>query len=299
MTGNGNLRIAALMIALGLGFAVSADAQGRPQMRNHTATEAKPLQLVAATQSLTSNRVSISSSGNTLTIRSNGVPDHEVGRFPNRGNPNRIKAQNYTFKVSLSPKVGSASATRRGGLFGVAINGVPFDPGAAEFWKGNPRSGWQYEALGGAVRLGLDENYGHVQPTGAYHYHGLPVGLMQDLGWSSQAASPLIGYAADGFPIYAITAEVNGSVQKMQSSYRLKSGNRPGGSAPSGDHDGTFVQDYTYVAGAGDLDECNGANVTTAEYPNGTYAYFLTESYPVIPRCLKGQADGSFNKRRR
>lgn len=299
MTGNGNLRIAVLTVALGLGFAIHADAQGRPPMRSHTATEAKPLQLVAATQNLTSNRVIISTSSGKRTIQSNGVPDHEVGRFPNRGNPNRIKAQNYTFKVSLTPKIGSASEMRRGGLFGVAVNGVPFDPGAAEFWKGNPRSGWQYEALGGAVRLGLDENYGHVQPNGAYHYHGLPIGLMQDLGWSSGTASPLIGYAADGFPIYAITADMNGKVVKMTSSYQLKSGRRPGGPEPSGDHDGTFVQDYVYVAGSGSLDQCNGTVVKTAEYPNGTYAYILTESFPVIPRCLKGQADSSFTKRRR
>lgn len=299
MTTQGNIRIIALVAALGLGFVVSADAQGRPNMRQHTATEAKPLQLVSATQTVTSNRVSLSTSGGTRTIRANGVPDHSVGRFPNRGNPHRIKAQNYSFKISMTPQVGKARALQRGALFGVALNGVPFDPGAAEFWQGNPRSGWQYEALGGAVRLGLDENYGHVQPSGAYHYHGLPVGLMQDLGWSSQSESPLIGYAADGFPIYAITVEEGGTVQKMQSSYRLKSGNRPGGSGPSGDYDGTFVQDYAFVDGAGDLDACNGAYVTTQDYPDGTYAYFLTESYPVIPRCLVGQADSSFNKRRR
>lgn len=299
MTTQGNIRIIALVAALGLGFVVSADAQGRPNMRKHTATESKPLQLVAATQNVSTNRVSITTSGNTRTIRSNGVPDHDVGRFPNRGNPHRISAQSYSFKVAMTPQVGKARATQRGALFGVALNGVPFDPGAAEFWQGNPRSGWQYEALGGAVRLGLDENYGHVQPSGAYHYHGLPVGLMQALGWSSQAESPLIGYAADGFPIYAITAEIDGKVQKMQSPYRLKSGNRPGGSAPSGGHDGTFVQDYALVEGAGNLDACNGAYVTTADYPSGTYAYFLTESYPVIPRCLVGEADASFNKRRR
>ncbi len=299
MTGHANIRTIALIAALGLGLVVKADAQGRPPMRKHTATEAKPLDLVAATQSLASNQVSITTAGKVRTIRANGVPDHAVGRFPNRGNPHRITAQNYTFKVPLDPKVGRASATRRGGLFGVAVNGVPFDPGAAEFWQGNRRSGWQYEALGGAVRLGLDENRGHVQPTGAYHYHGLPVGLMQDLGWTGDQASPLIGYAADGFPIYALTAKVNGTVKMMQSSYQLKPGNRPGGSGPSGDYDGTFVQDYTYVAGAGDLDQCNGAHVKTSEYPEGTYAYFLTQSYPVIPRCLMGQADSSFRKPRR
>lgn len=295
----GNLKMGALIVALGLGFVVSADAQGRPQMRKHTATQSKELQLVAANQTVRNARVSFKKNANELTIRANGIPDHAVGRFPNRGNPHSIKAQNYLFKVSLSPEVGTSDALRRGMLFGVAVNGVPFDPGAAEFWKGNPSSGWQYEALGGAVRLGLDENHGHVQPNGAYHYHGLPVGLMQELGWSSQAASPLIGYAADGFPIYAMTADINGRVQKMQSSYRLNSGQRPGGSAPTGQYDGTFVQDYSYVAGAGDLDECNGAYVTTMDYPQGTYAYFLTGSFPVIPRCLTGQADRSFTKVRR
>ncbi|MFY0596416.1 MAG: YHYH protein [Cognatishimia sp.] len=299
MSGTGNIRILALVTALGVASVVDVEAQNRPQMRNHTATETKPLQLASATQTVRSGSVQITTSGSTRTVKSNGVPDHAVGRFPNRGNPNRIKAQSYSFKMTTTPQAGSAKALSRGLLFGVAVNGVPFDPGAAEFWKGNPQSGWQYEALGGAVRLGLDENFGHVQPTGAYHYHGLPVGLMNELGWSSQTASPLIGYAADGFPIYAITANIDGPVRKLQSSYRLKSGNRPGGAGPTGEYDGTFVQDYTYVEGAGDLDQCNGANVKTSEYPNGTYAYFLTDSYPVIPRCLVGQADRSFSKRRR
>jgi hypothetical protein len=254
---------------------------------------------VRANQTKSGSQVAISVRGNTRTITSNGIPDHQVGRFPNRSNPNRISAQNYRFSMPTTPRLNRSPSQRRGTLFGVAVNGVPFDPGTAEVWQGNRRSGWNYEALGGAIPLGLDANYGHVQPTGAYHYHGLPVGLMQELGWSRSKASPLIGYAADGFPIYAITAEVNGKVVEMTSSYRLKSGNRPGGSQPSGDYDGTFVQDYVYVEGAGSLDECNGAMVTTADYPNGTYAYFLTNDFPVIPRCHMGTPDSSFSKRRR
>lgn len=30
------------------------------------------------------------------------------------------------------------------------------------------------------------------------------------------------------------------------------------------------------------LDQCNGANV------DGTYAYFATEEYPFVGRCLQG-----------
>lgn len=293
-----NIKIATLTAALAMGFVAQAEAQGKPKMRQHTATEAETLSLTKATKSAGKAKVSIAESGGKRVITANGIPSHKVGRFPNKGNPHRIKAQTYRFTVSASPRAGGARELRLGQLFGVAVNGVPFDPGAAEFWQGNRRSGWQYEALGGAVPLGLDANYAHVQPTGAYHYHGLPIGLMQELGWSKTKASPLIGYAADGFPIYAMTVENGSKVKEMRSSYRLKSGNRAGGSGPSGPHDGTFVQDYAYVKGAGDLDECNGAKVRTAEYPSGTYAYFLTKNYPVIPRCLVGAPDASFNPRR-
>ncbi|WP_422047987.1 YHYH protein [Shimia sp.] len=288
--------MALLAMTIFVGGAAYCEAQGGPPMRKHTATTTEPLSLARANQSAGRNQVSITNEGNRRVIAANGIPAHKVGSFPNSGNPHSIEAQNYRFTVSLAPDASSRATSNELNLFGVAVNGVPFDPGAAEFWQGNRRSGWQYEALGGAVPLGLDANYAHVQPTGAYHYHGLPIGLLQSLGWSSKAASPLIGYAADGFPIYAITASVNGRVVEMTSSYRLKSGTRPDG--PGGKHDGTFVQDYTYVAGAGSLDECNGAVVKTAEYPNGTYAYFLTETFPVIPRCHKAKADSSFSKRR-
>jgi len=284
------------VVAVCLPFLV--DAQGRPPMRKHTATQSEPLPLETASRRLTGSQVALSSSGQGQKLTSNGLPDHAVGQFPNKGNPHRIAAQSYTFTLPQTGAPGTAQALGLGTLFGVAVNGVPFDPGAAEFWQGNPRSGWQYEALGGAVALGLDANYAHVQPSGAYHYHGLPVGLLTDLGWSGKTASPLIGYAADGYPIYAMTAEVNGQVVKMTSSYQLKSGNRPGGSEPSGRYDGAFIQDDQYVAGSGALDECNGAMVTSAEYPEGTYAYFLTDTFPVIPRCLKGDAHSSFSKRR-
>lgn len=293
-----NVKLGALAAVIAFGLGAQAEAQGQPKMRKHTATESEALSLSKANKSAGKSQVSIAANGAARVITANGIPSHKVGRFPNNGNPHRIKAQNYRFSVSTSPKAGRAQELRLGQLFGVAVNGVPFDPGAAEYWQGNRRSGWQYEALGGAVPLGLDANYAHVQPTGAYHYHGLPIGLMQQLGWSKSKASLLVGYAADGFPIYAITALNGSKVKEMQSSYRLKSGNRPGGAAPGGNYDGTFVQDYVYVKGAGDLDECNGAVVRTAEYPNGSYAYFLTSNYPVIPRCLKGKPDASFNPRR-
>ena len=65
-------------------------------------------------------------------------------------------------------------------LFGVAVNGVPFEAGTAEFWNGD--RAWNYEAKSGKIDLGLDQNDAHVQPGGVYHYHGLPTGLVRKLG---------------------------------------------------------------------------------------------------------------------
>lgn len=267
-------------------------SHAQQRLRVHTATEAVGLTLLDPTVQLSGAATQITVQADTRTITTNAIPNHPVGDFSNR--PNQISAQDDRYTLDLTPTITAPSELRLAQLFGVAVNGIAFDPLAAEFWQGDRNSGWQYEALAGAVPLGLDTNFAHVQPTGAYHYHGLPIGLMQDLGWSSTTASPLIGWASDGFPIYALTAEIDGQVTQLSSSYQLKSGTRPGGDAPTGAYDGSFVQDYEYVQGAGDLDQCNGTWLTTADYPDGTYAYVLTAEYPVVPRCLSGEPDASF-----
>jgi hypothetical protein len=183
--------------------------------------------------------------------------------------------------------------------FGVGVNGVLFEPGTAEFWMGDRTADWNYEALGGAVGLGLDANHAHVQPGGIYHYHGLPTGLLEELGFSAgkidhNTHSPLIGWAADGFPVYYAFGyqqadDPKSSVVKLTTSFRLKQGQRPSGSAgPGGRYDGAFIQDYEFALGTGDLDECNGRFCVTPDFPQGTYAYFLTDSWPVIPRGFRG-----------
>lgn len=237
----------------------------------------------------------ISVDGNYRVIRSNGLPDHDTGRFPNAGNPHQIQEALKTYRVPRNPEY-RVQATRLGlWPFGVAVNGVPFDPGAAEFWRRDFYSGWQYEALGGAVNLGVDRNNAHVQPDGSYHYHGMPTGLLDR--FSDSTVPILLGYAADGFPIYGPygyrDAENSASgMHKLNSSYRVKSGTRPDG--PGGRYDGSFVQDYEYVAGLGDLDDCNGRTGVTREYPDGTYYYVITDRFPFIPRCFHGTPDRSF-----
>lgn len=265
----------------------------------HTVTQSSgKLNLFPAnTDPVTQSRVAINEQSNYRIIQSNGISQHKTGAFPNSGNPNRISEQKHEYRVPLNPQLADKVTHSRMGGFGIAVNGVMFDPGAAETFE--TAQDWHYEALSGAVPLGIDANHAHVQPTGKYHYHGKPTGLMQKLGVNPSQHSPLIGWAADGFPIYALYGYKNGKnaqggIQKMTSSSRVKSGQRPGGSLPSGNYDGTFVKDYEYIAGSGTLDECNGRMTVTPEFPQGTYAYFLTDKFPVVPRCFKGTPSQDF-----
>ena len=112
-----------------------------------------------------------------------------------------------------------------------------------------------------------------------------------------------IGWAADGFPIYGLYAykdptDADSEVLEMSSSYRLKQGKREeGAGTPHGAYDGTFTMDYEFQEGVGDLDECNGREGVTPEFPEGTYYYVLTADYPFIPRMFRSTPDRSFERR--
>lgn len=243
-------------------------------------------------------RVAITVEGALRWIRGNGLPDHPTGAFPGRGNPNRIAPQNHAFRVPVAPRAGERPTPVGMSLFGVAVNGVVFDPGAAEWWRDDRASGWQYEALGGGRNLGLDREHAHVQPTGTYHYHGLPEQLLARLT-GGRPRVVLVGWAADGFPIYGPWIQPDpadsANLRPAVSGYRLRAGERLGG--PGGRHDGTYVQDWEFTPGAGDLDECNGRWGRTPEFPEGIYHYVLTEEFPFVPRVWRGAPDESFLRR--
>lgn len=104
----------------------------------------------------------------------------------------------------------------------------------------------------------LDECGGHVDPGGWYHWHATASDIITPLTQASitsdcelqQSKSQLFGYAFDGYPMYGSTDENN--------------------STPS------------------DLDQCNGHEGATAEYPDGIYHYHSGETFPNLPKCLKG-----------
>ncbi len=181
------------------------------------------------------NQVTIVLSGDYRFITSNGIPNHATGPFPNPHNPNAISPQQHYFRVPVHPMV-AAEATPYGlGRFGVALNGVPFEAAGAEYWNGNPASGWQYEVMGGHLDLGLDVNNAHVQPSGSYHYHGLPTGYITPFAAMTSQKMVLLGYAGDGFPIYnqyghTDPKDAKSPLKKLKPSFALKKGARPAGS---------------------------------------------------------------------
>ena len=235
------------------------------------------------------NFVKITEDGTYRTIKSNGIANHATGQFPGRGNPHAISAQSHNYRVPLAPqKTGRAS--QQEGVMGVALNGVPFEPGTAECYgrsrgERGPMTSceWREEAIvNGKGQLGLDQSNAHVQPTGAYHYHGVPHGLLSVLPNKDLVH---VGYAADGFKLMVSRSNA------YKPSYALKSGTRASG--PGGRYTGKYTADFEYRAGVGALDQCNGATV------NGEYVYFITEGFPFAPRCLMGQADTSFARKGR
>lgn len=286
------------MAVVGLSFLAAIGLQAHDDAESSVGRDHdKAFDIAQATRSM--NQVSITVEGGFRVISANGIPNHSIGRFPNNGNPNVISAQQHSFRIPAKPKVANRPTQSGPAFFGVAINGVPFEAGTAEFWNRDRRSGWNYEALSGHINLGVDQNNAHVQPTGAYHYHSNPTGLAKLLK-DDGSRMVLVGWAADGFPIYTAYGlsdpmSPSSRVKKMTSSYQLKTGVRSGG--PGGRYDGRFTEDYEYQKGTGDLDECNGRFGVTPEFPAGIYHYYITEEFPYISRQWKGTPDQSFMKR--
>lgn len=223
--------------------------------------------------------------GDNRIMQTNALPNHATGAFPNAGNPNTISAQNLNYTFPLKPTLSGKSKWAREP--GVALNGVKFEPETAEKFVCETGEVYRIEAFQELVDLGLDFNHAHVQPTGAYHYHGVPTELVKSLDKGEDVI--LVGFALDGFPIYYSKSG------QYKPSYQLAKELRTGDACSyrnpkqgmkkeldKTQPDGTFVSDWEYIEGLGELDECNGTEI------NGQYAYFVTDEYPYMSRCLKG-----------
>ena len=250
----------------------------------------------------TTNSVCFEIVNHVRKIYTNNIPAHSYGPF---GGGKTLSGQDFEYSMCLYPELTSTateiiedptSPTCGGGIiFGVSGQGINYSPFARLYWV-NPNTleentNWHVEA---DDLLTMDLNGGHVNNVNRYHYHNIPIDyFINDLGIDGNSHSPLIGYAADGFPIYykylyTDATGTNKTISTFSSGYDLKPGNRPGDgiTAPNGNYDGSYVEDYEYKTSL--LDECGGRFSATPEYPEGIYYYVLTDNWPYIPRCLKG-----------
>lgn len=173
------------------------------------------------------------------------------------------------------------------------------------------------------IGLGQDTSGGHSDGNGMYHYHdfsfvnswltgsgyvagynattpdaayptGVPdaaqIPYLNGTLTHPDGHSKILGFAVDGYPIYgpygySISTSSTSGVRRMVTGYSLNSSRGTlGGYSPSTVTYplGTFVQDFTFT-NSGDLDTHNGRYCITPDYPNGTYAYFVTVDATLAP----------------
>lgn len=229
------------------------------------------------------------------TISSNSIPNHDFNDGA-RAFPNDTGEVATTLTFPINP-MAAASPTPLSIQYDNAIllNGVKVDILAAACLNvGDERTGcntqdqpFRFDPMHAPNGFNIDSNNAHTQPNGAYHYHGPP----PITSGSVTQISGLVGFSADGFPIFGPWFNDGTTIRTAQPSYLLKSGTRSTNrSEYNVAYDGAFRDDYEYVESAGDLDACNGMTV------DGQYGYYVTESFPYIIGCFTGTPDMSFEK---
>ena len=139
------------------------------------------------------DEVRVSHKPGFLVIESQGYPNHPTALFPNSGNPNSIRVQEFTFRLPLEPRLAKEITRLPMGPIGTALNGVVFF---------NPFEQGGMNAVEGYSEVWLDSCCGHPQQTGVYHYHKYPTCVKSPFADDGTRHSPIIGFAFDGFPIH-------------------------------------------------------------------------------------------------
>lgn len=234
-------------------------------------------------------------------ITCQGIPSYTIGPW---NSPNTATGLNWVYKLPLSPVANTGTPT----TVGLGHAAVLRD-GTAIY---NARDARSYNNLGVwnqtawfFERGSFDSCFGHPSPNREYHPHAIPTCLVGQIDPS--AHSPLIGFAFDGFPIYGPMGYANsdgsGGVTRMTSSFQLRpitarttlangtvlTAAQYGPAISSSFPLGCYVEDWQFVAGSGTLNLQNGRFSVTPEYPQGTFAYFITidpAGNPVYPYTL-------------
>lgn len=220
-----------------------------------------------------SDTMTVTQSDGQIEIIANGIPNHERDAqyaVPAGGSllvdpatatiaDDPTTAQNYDFVITTTPKYSSTTTSAPLGSIGIMISGsVLYNPYEGDGTSVAMADNFSLTDTNGNKVWFIDSCTGHPTPMGEYHYHGLP-GCVASQVDTSDGPSHILGLALDGFPIYGAN-DINGKAVPVSS-----------------------------------LDECNGINSPTLEFPNGIYHYVLpgTADETSSIRCFHGEVDES------
>jgi len=170
------------------------------------------------------------------------------------------KAQSYKFTIPTTPQYTTAVTNTSLGSIGVMISGaVIYNPFEGDNKTVAMANNFTITNSQGITASFVDKCAGHPIPdSGAYHYHGLSICVTAKV---DKVAKPshVIGFALDGFPIYG-DRDINGK-----------------------------------QITAKNLDQCNGINSATPEFPKGIYHYVLLDTADARSSiaCFHGKVDAS------
>lgn len=218
------------------------------------------------------NDMQISFTSGLVRIQANGIPNHKRDSqyavpnnqvvVPDASTAHTVndptKAQSYDFKITSTPKLASTVTQAPLGSIGIMISGsVLFNPYEGDGKTVAMSSNFYLTDKNGNKVWFVDSCSGHPTPNqGEYHYHALSNCVTSEVD-ADKGPSHITGIAMDGFPIYG-NRDINGN-----------------------------------VIGISMLDECNGINSPTPEFPAGIYHYVLpgTNDATSSIRCFKGIVD--------
>lgn len=222
------------------------------------------------------DNVAITFTDETFRFVSNGIPNHALEAeyiMPDDLSPcvphptaacshiepvsTAVQANTVDYEIPILPQKVTATISLPFGPMGVMISGAPvYNP-----YEGDGKTVAMNANFTMMNQMGKDVAFmdtcnGHPSPHPAeqYHYHGLSMCVTSQVD-QVDGPSHIIGYAFDGFPVYG-DRDVNGAPIKPEL-----------------------------------LDECNGIESPTPEFPDGIYHYVMldvpTEQSTI--RCLHGK----------
>ena len=278
-----HIRSKALIPLLGVGVALvlgacSGNSESQASTTSTTGSSgesATSIDMTSAIKDASWNpTITITYSGESITFEPDGIPNHERDEYyavPNDGvivpdatsahvMKDPTKPQTYSFDIPSVPEYSSTTTKTSLGSIGVMISGaVLYNPNEGDGSTVAMANNFTITDDNGITASFVDKCAGHPTPDmGAYHYHGLPNCVTEKVD-TDNGASHIIGIALDGFPIYGAN-DINGKPVDVK-----------------------------------DLDECNGIDSPTPEFPSGIYHYVLpgTNDASSSISCLHGTVDTS------